>query len=160
MNEIENVKLYFSEEIIFPDLCVYCGKENPDGTIPLSPKENDNESNGRMIVFAVPSCSSCAYAQRDKERQRANTAFTFALVIFTGIAMLYLNGPAILFYLSLAVCLIALFSSMGALKNVKSAIEIKDLNTSTISFNLSDRKYHGEFFRLNERFAIEQTPLE
>ena len=160
MNEIENVKLYFSEEIVFPDMCVYCGKENPDGTIPLSPKDNGNEANGRMIVFAVPSCRSCAYAQRDRQRQRANIGFTFFLVLFTGLAMLFLKGPAVLFFLSLAVFFIALFSSIGALSNIRSSIEIQDLNTSTISFRLSDRKYHSEFFRLNEKFEIDKSQQE
>ena len=72
----DDIKLKFSENLIFPDVCVHCGSPDPDTSIPLSPKEEENGLDERMIVYAVPACSSCVFAQLGRERQIANLTFT------------------------------------------------------------------------------------
>jgi hypothetical protein len=148
--KIKNLICRFSEEIEFPDICVFCGKENPDSTTSLSPTEDENGANDRMVVFAVPSCGSCAYAQKDRDRQIANLVFTLFLVLFTSVAAWMLKAYYSFIYVAIAVFLIALFSSVSALRGIKKAITIESLDSDTITFGLNQKKYRDLFVNMNQ----------
>ena len=156
-NNLKKLKLQFSEDIKFPDKCVYCGKIEPDGTIPLSPPEDENGNNGRMLVYAVPACSSCAYAQIDQERQVATLAFTLFLVIFTGVMSWVLRDHQVLFYIAISVFLITAFASIHILKGLKLSVTITSVNTSTILFCCNNEKYCDEFSKLNVDLIIKDS---
>jgi hypothetical protein len=157
IKKIKNLKCLFSEEIEFPDICVYCGKENPDSTTYLSPPEDENGTNGSMVVYAVPSCGSCAYAQKDRDRQVANLVFTLFLVLFTTTAAWILKAYYSFIYVAIAVFLIALFSSLPALWGIKKAITIESWDSDTIILGLSQRKYRDLFASMNQELLCNST---
>lgn len=150
IKKLNNIECHFSEEIEFPDICVYCGKENPDSTTYLSPPDDENGTNGRMVVYAVPSCGSCAYAQKDRDRQIANLIFTLFLVLFTSFAAWKLKAYFSFIYVAIAVFFIALFSSLSALKGIKKAITIESFSSDTIIFGLNQKKYRDLFTNMNQ----------
>ena len=154
----KDMELKLSKNIAFPDKCVFCGNENPDIAVPLSPPENNNGNGDQMVLFAVPSCKSCMYAFNDQKRQISIIAFTLFIVIFTGAASYLLNGYAVLFYIAISAFLIALFSSRDALKGMKKVISIRKVNSSTISFRILRDEYLNEFLALNEELRIENSP--
>lgn len=155
----KDMELKLSKNITFPDICVYCGRENPDITVPLSPPENNNGNGDQMALFAVPSCKSCMYAFNDQKRQITIIAFTLFLVIFTGLASYLLKSNFILPYIAISVFLIALFSSMGALKGMKKVISIRKANSSRIIFRILNDEYLDEFRALNEDLSLENTTV-
>jgi hypothetical protein len=152
------MELKLSKNIAFPDKCVFCGRENPDITVPLSPPENNNGNSDQMALFAVPSCKSCMYAFNDQKRQITIIAFTMFLVIFTGAASYLLNGYAVFLYIAISAFLIALFSSRDALKGMKKVISIRKVNSSSIIFRVLSDEYLNEFLALNEELRIENSP--
>ena len=153
----KDMELKLSKNIAFPDKCVFCGSENPDITVPLSPPENNNGNGDQMARFAVPSCKSCMYAFNDQKRQISIIAFTLFLVIFTGSASYFLNGYTVLLYIAISAFLIALFSSLDTIKGMKKVISIRKVNSSRIIFRVLSDEYLNEFRALNENLSMENT---
>lgn len=149
------MELKYSNTIAFPDKCVFCGKENPDITVSLSPPDENNGNGDHMSVFAVPSCKSCAFTCRDNKRQISILCFTLFLVLYTGAGTLFLHGHPNVLYVAIAVFLVSLFSSIGALKGAKKVISIQNSNKSTITFQVLKDEYLDEFLELNKDLRID-----
>ena len=155
-NKLKDINLKNSNNIAFPDICVFCGKVNPDSTVPLSPPYDNNGNGEHMPVFAVPACKSCLFAFNDNQRQISIFAFTLFLIIFTGIVAFVLHSNMFLFYVALSAFVITAFSSLDALKGTKKAIAIRKANSSAITFRILKDEYFNEFLVLNDEFLLEK----
>jgi len=150
LNKNDKIKLELSERISFPDKCIYCGRENPNGTVPLSPPEEENGNGGdRMVVFAVPACHACAISQSARKKQISNVAFAVFLVIFTCVGTLLLKAYHSLIFITLGVLIVAILYSLDALRTMRQKIVIDCVNHSTVVFHSPDREYAEEFKTMN-----------
>ena len=151
------IRLQLSDKITFPDKCIYCGCENPDGTVPLSPREEEAVTGERMILFAVPACTACAYSQAARERQIGIVACALFLVIMTIAGSLILKSYYSLIYVALGILLVALMFSLDAFKISKPLISIEAVDNSLIIFHSPNRKYLALFRELNQTLESEKT---
>ena len=78
------------------------------------------------------------------------------MVIFTGVASYFLKNYYLLLYIAIAFFIIVLFASIKVLKGVKTALSIKSLNESTITFQFNNKKYKDSFLELNKSLIIDE----
>ena len=144
------IRLELTEKITFPERCIYCGCQNPDGTVPLSPREDESAASGRMILFAVPACTACAYSHAAREKHISMVACAFFLLLMTVAGSLILGNYYSLIFVALGLLLVALVYSVDALKVAKPLISIESINDSSITFHSPNREYFEIFREINQ----------
>ena len=153
-NKNNKIKIELKNGVNFPDRCIYCGCENPNGTVPLSPKEEENHVGERMIVFAVPACHACAISHAAKQKHIANVAYAVFLVVFTTIAAFVLRAYQSFIIVAFGLLLAVVLFSLDALRSSRPKIAIDSIDDSIIIFHSPDKVYSDEFKTMNSSILI------